>query len=97
VRRALCEPLGAEAVYLDLPLAQPGTPELCRLVEEEGFFVSGVAPLAFPDGDALRLQHLAVPIHPSLVQIDSPFAREILTYVVAERDRVSAGSRKEEG
>lgn len=93
-RRALCGQLGAEAVYLELPLAQPGTPELCRRAEEEGFFFSGVAPLAFGDGDALRLQYLTRPIDPALVQLDNPFAREILAYAVAERKRLS---RRDEG
>src|SRR5262249_23385665 len=37
-----CRDSGAEVVFLELPLSQPGTPELCRAAESTGFFFSGV-------------------------------------------------------
>ena len=47
IRRAradLCAVAETEVVYLYLPLAQPGTPELCARAEAEGFFFSGIGP-----------------------------------------------------
>ena len=49
----LLEIAGAEAVYLDLPLAQAGTPDLCTAAEAEGFLFSGLGPRFAPDGDVL--------------------------------------------
>lgn len=88
VRRArqnLCLVQGAEVVYLELPLTQPATAALCDEAEEDGFFFSGVGPCFAPDGDALRLQYLAVPLDASQLQVENPFARELLAYVEAER------------
>jgi serine/threonine-protein kinase RsbW len=80
---------GAEAVFLDLPLAQAETPALCRAAEEDGFFFSGIGPRFAADGDALRLQWLGVPLDLSLLQIDSPWARELVAYVGRERRGLS--------
>ncbi|MDQ3815767.1 MAG: ATP-binding protein [Armatimonadota bacterium] len=89
-RRDLCEVAGAEAVYLHLPLSQPGTPELCRAVEEEGFFFSGLGPQFAADGDVLVLQFLNVePFDTGLVKLASPFAQELLEYMAGERERVA--------
>jgi hypothetical protein len=92
VRRAwrnLCATQGAEAVYLELPLAQPATSALCEAAEADGFFFSGVGPLFAADGDALRLQYLAVPLDSRQLQIENAFARELQAYVEAERQRVA--------
>jgi hypothetical protein len=91
VRRAcheLCEGRGAKALSLELPLAQAGTAEVCRAAEEEGFFFSGLGPAFAGDGDALLLQFLVEDLDPSLLQIDSPFAKDLLAYVGSERERV---------
>ncbi len=90
-RRDLCRINGAEAVYLELPLSQPGTPELCRIAEEAGFFFCGLGPSFAPDGDTLRMQYLNVPLDTSLVKLASPFAQELLGYIDQERARVAAG------
>jgi hypothetical protein len=90
-RRELCR--SVEVVYVELPLGQAGTPAVCEAVEMDGFFFSGVAPLYLEDGDALRLQYLSVELDVSLLQIESPFARELLAYVERERRRVAPGAR----
>jgi len=54
----LLEIAGAETVYLDLPLAQARTPDLCTAAEAEGFSFSGLGPSFAPDGDVLTLQYL---------------------------------------
>jgi len=95
VRRArheLCEGRGAKALSLELPLAQAGTAEVCRAAEEEGFFFSGLGPAFASDGDALLLQFLVEDIDLSLLQVASPFAKDLLGYVGSQRERVRGGS-----
>jgi hypothetical protein len=89
VRRELAESSGAEAIFLELPLGEPGTPALCLAAEREGFFFSGVGPSFTPDGDVLRLQYLNTPLDTERLQIASPFGRELCAYVEAERQRVA--------
>jgi hypothetical protein len=84
---------------LELPLAQPGTAEVARAAEAEGFFFSGVGPAFAPDGDSLLLQFVAEDLDLSLLQIDDPFARDLLAYVGGESARVGtahprAGDRR---
>jgi hypothetical protein len=88
-RRDLCEVAGAEVVYLELPLAQPATPFLCEAAERAGFFFAGIGPCFAPDGDTLRFQFLNAPLDTSLLQILSPFARELLAYIDGERARIA--------
>jgi anti-sigma regulatory factor (Ser/Thr protein kinase) len=95
IRRAradLCDVAGAEVVYLELPLAQPGTPAVCEAAEAEGFFFCGIGPAFLADGDALRLQYVVPRLDPSLIQIASPHAREILDYALAEQQRTASRS-----
>ena len=87
-RRDLCEVAGAKVVGLLLPLAQGGTPSLCEAAEAEGFFFSGVLPHFAPDGDFLRLQYLNTGLDPAKIQLSSPFAKELLTYILREKERV---------
>ena len=49
---------GAEAIFLELPLAQAGTPALCEAAEAAGFYFSGIGPAFATDGDALLGQLL---------------------------------------
>jgi anti-sigma regulatory factor (Ser/Thr protein kinase)/GNAT superfamily N-acetyltransferase len=79
---------GAAVIGLDLPLAQGGTPYLCGLAEENGFFFSGVRPHFAPDGDFLRLQYLSADLDLERLRLFSPFAQELLDYILKERQRV---------
>src|SRR5262249_11027340 len=91
VRRAradLCTVAGTGGVYLYLPLAQAGPPGLCGAAEADGFFFSGVGPRFAKDGDALCLQYVGEELDTRLLQIASPFGKELLDYVSAERARV---------
>ncbi len=85
---------GAAVIGLDLPLSQGGTPFICDLAEQNGFFFSGVRPYFAPDGDFLRLQYLNAELDLERLRILSPFARELLDYVLAERERVGPKSGK---
>lgn len=81
---------GAEAIFLELPLAQPGTPDLCEQAEAGGFFFSGIGPGFAADGDVLRLQHTATDLDVSQIQVEHPFAKELVGYVADERERANA-------
>jgi len=87
-RRELCAARGAKAIGLELPLTQPGTPDVLLAAEEDGFFFSGLGLRFAHDGDALLLQYLDEDLDLSLVQVDGPFANELFAYVVHERERV---------
>lgn len=85
----LCNNSGVKAVTLELPLSQPGTAQVCEAAEEAGFYFSGVGPAFAGDGDALLLQLVTEEVDLSLIQIDHPFANELLKYVGDERERVA--------
>jgi anti-sigma regulatory factor (Ser/Thr protein kinase) len=87
-RRDLCDLAGAAAIYLQVPLSQSGAPELCHLVEQEGFFFSALYPGFAEDGDGLRMQYLNTQIDFSRLQLNHSRARELLRYVEQERARV---------
>src|SRR5207247_10293319 len=81
---------GAEALLLELPLAQVGTPEVCRAAEADGFFFGGIGPAFASDGDALLLQLVGEAVDPALLQIENPSAKELLAYIGAEQARARA-------
>lgn len=81
---------GAEVIFLELPLAQPGTPALCVGAERLGYFFSGIGPSFASDGDVLRLQKLNVPLDASLILVESDHARGLLKYVLQERERIAS-------
>jgi hypothetical protein len=85
-RQQLCDQ-GAKAITLEIPLSQSGADAVCREAEENGFFFSGLGPAFAGDGDALLLQYVAEDVDPALVQIENPFAVELLHYVAAQRRR----------
>jgi hypothetical protein len=81
---------GTEAIFLELPLAQAGTPALCEAAERLGFYFSGIGPRFARDGDALRMQQVTVALDVAQIQVENPLARELLAYVAAERARTLA-------
>ena len=89
----LCNGYGAKAVTLELPLGQPETAEVCRAAEEAGFFFSGLGPAFAADGDALLMQFLTEDLDLSLIEIENPFAKDLLAYIGGERERVQKARR----
>jgi len=81
---------GAESVQLWLPLADPASPALLDAAEAEGFSFCGLGPSFLPDGDALCLQRLATDLDFDYVEVENPFAQELLDYVRADHARVRA-------
>ena len=92
-REKLCDAFGAKAVTLELPLAQSETAEICRAVEQDGFFFSGLGPAFAADGDALLMQFLAEDLDLSLIEIENSFAKELLAYIAREWERVGKARR----
>lgn len=88
LRRQFWQHSRTDALYLDLPLADPATPELCKAVEAVGFFFCAVGLSFASDGDVLRLQWLNVPLDTSLLQISHPFGKELVSYIDEQRLRV---------
>lgn len=78
------------AIYLSLPLEDPGTPALCKAMEACGFFFSGVGPWMLDGKDALRLQMTLTPIDLSALVVIGDFGKTLLDYIGSERRRCSA-------
>jgi hypothetical protein len=77
-----------EAIFVELPLSQAGTPALCEAAEQLGYSFSGIGPAFAPCGDVLRLHQITTPLDPALILVESQHARQLLDYVVAEQSRV---------
>jgi serine/threonine-protein kinase RsbW len=72
-----------EVLNLYLNLSDPRTGFVAEIMEQMGFFFSGILPGSMPTGsDALILQYLNnVPIDVEAVQAHSDMAKELLAYV----------------
>ncbi|HSF24491.1 MAG TPA: hypothetical protein VLE20_09710, partial [Blastocatellia bacterium] len=62
-------------------------------VEQDGFFFCGLGPAFAADGDALLMQFLTEDLDLSLIEIENPFAKELLGYVAHEWERVGRPRR----
>lgn len=69
------------AVYVNLPLEDPGTPHAADALEALGFFFCGVVPWAMSGRDALRLQLPLTPIDLSQVTIFGDFGAQLKAYI----------------
>jgi serine/threonine-protein kinase RsbW len=79
---------GLDAVYVDLPLADPATAHTGEDLSDLGFGFAGVFPNQRVDGDVLRLQRLDdVTIAFADIVTASDHGRDLLAYVVADLSR----------
>lgn len=83
VRRA-----GTRVIYLSVRLTDPGCPRVQPVAEGLGFFYSGLGPHFDQGHDVLRWQYIDVPVDFEALNAAGPFARAILDYVAADRQRV---------
>lgn len=83
------------AVYLDLPLTDPATPDACAAMEARGWSFALLAPEYGPEGDMLRLQWLNAPL-PAADEIAtvSPFGEALRDYVITAA-RAADGIRRQ--
>ena len=82
-RRALCA-AGTEVVYVELPLEDPGTPDVAEGLRDRGFAYAGFVP-ELRDVDVLRLQYLDVEVDTGIIQLYSDDARRLLAFIEADR------------
>jgi RimJ/RimL family protein N-acetyltransferase len=74
----------ADCVYVDLPLADPGTQHHGDGLRELGFTFGGIFPNRLHDCDVLRYQYLdRVTLDTSDIALASDHGRELLDYVTA--------------
>jgi len=69
------------ALYLRLPLDDPGTPELSNVAQSCGLFFSAAGPWMLEGRDALILQLPLTPIDFSTLTVVSDFGKELLGYI----------------
>ncbi len=82
------------AVYVNLPLEDPGTPQVCDAIEAQGFFFCAVIPWAMGGRDALRLQLPLTPIDLSQVTIFGEFGAQLKAYIAPGAQTASGISAK---
>lgn len=79
---------GLDAVYLDLPLEDPGTALAADHLERLGVSFAGVFPNNRTSGDVLRMQSLhRARIAPGDVAVASEHGRELLDYVISDMEQ----------
>ena len=84
-RHHLFHRLGLDAVYVDLPLREPGTALVADHLERLGVSYSGVFPNSRTDGDVLRMQSLhRVRVKADDIAVASDHGRELLDYILAD-------------
>ena len=78
-----------ELIFIDLPLSDPITAEIYEMLEDMGFFFTGIIP-EFENGDVVRFEYLNnVVVKPEIISRVSDFVKELFDYIMKERDRVS--------
>ncbi len=93
--------MGAEAVFLDLPLADPATQMMTGRLEALGFTFAGVFPES-DQGDLLRLQHRGDPdeprpVDPERIHMATAFGRDLLAYTLAQNGAAVRGPDRAAG
>jgi GNAT superfamily N-acetyltransferase len=89
-KREVIEHSHVEAVYAELPLADPATPAVADALESAGFGFLGIAPCFSLRGDVLRLAYLVDPLQREPIHTSDPFTAELVDYALAEQTRVRA-------
>ena len=84
-RRELVEHDHAEAVYVQLPTADPATPSVIAGLESDGFGLAGIALDFLPDSDLIRLVYLTAPLSMDAMQLEEPFAEELIRHALVPR------------
>ncbi len=74
------------AIYIDLELRDPFTPEAVLMAEDLGFFFAGLLP-DYSEGDVFRLQRYETDILYDEVHTSSAFGGELVDYIRAQDHR----------
>lgn len=86
-QRELTEHNHAEAVFVELPLGDPGTAWIAPQLQQHGFSFIGIAPHFSARGDLLRMIYLTKPLKREPIRTYEPFAATLVDYAVAEQQR----------
>lgn len=86
--RELIEVSRMEAVFVDLPLLDPATPEIWTAIERHGFGFAGIGPHFSTSGDIVRLVYLVEPMAREPIETYEEFAGRLVDYALAEQQRV---------
>ncbi len=78
----------SEVVFAEVHANTPGAIEVCLELERMGYFFCGIEPRDEEAGDRIMMQMLMKPLDLSLVQTADEMARDLLTYIGSERERV---------
>ena len=87
-KQELTEHSHVEAVFVELPLEDPGTPSVALALEDHGFAFAGIAPHFSMRGDVLRLIYLTEPLARAPIKTYEDCSAHLLDYVLAEQTRV---------
>jgi hypothetical protein len=88
-RHHLFHRAGLDAIYVDLPLHLPATALAADHLERLGVSYAGIFPNHRADGDVLRMQSLhRVRVKADDIAVASDHGRELLSYVLADAERV---------
>jgi anti-sigma regulatory factor (Ser/Thr protein kinase) len=88
--RELIEISRMEAVFVDLPLADPFTTAVWELLEQAGLGFVGIGPRFSPRGDVVRLVYLVESMVREPIRTYESFAGRLVDYALAEQHRVRA-------
>lgn len=86
--RELIEMSHVEALSVEMPIADPGTPEACAMLEEHGFGFTGIGPHHTTRGDVLKMEYLVEPLTKDPIALFEPFAEKLVDYALSEQRRV---------
>jgi anti-sigma regulatory factor (Ser/Thr protein kinase)/GNAT superfamily N-acetyltransferase len=89
-KREIIERSHVEAVYVELPLADPAMPHVADELETFGFGFLGIAPHFSPRGDVLRMAYLVEPLEREPIETVDAFTGKLFDYALAEQARVRA-------
>ncbi len=75
-----------DAVYLFLPLCDPGLPEIVTQAEKDGFFFAGVMPHIHAGGDRLLMQYINIDLDPENIRLFGEKSKELFNYIQSEQE-----------
>ena len=87
-KRRLVEHTHIEAVFVELPLEDEGTPHVAEELQVDGFGFIGVVPHFSTRGDVLRLVYLVDPLARKPIQTVDAFAAQFVDYALTEQARL---------
>jgi hypothetical protein len=86
--RQLVEQSRAEAVFVELPLAEAKAVDIGRKLEACGLAFCGIGPHFSASGDVLKLCYNVEPLSAPAIKVFEPFAEKLRDYALQEQNRI---------